>query len=157
MRNHIKLLTQTITGRLKYQENQTREMSSWIRTNKEALHERTMPEQNCNITTFSDMQNRAYDRIKEHSRQPSPKDPLLLIIIGGGGTGKSYLINVIKSLLQHSCAVTATTGKAAFSIHGCTIHSLLKLPVGVKGNKDLTGQSLVRLQKLIPSKTSVIL
>ena len=63
-----------------------------------------MPEQNCNSTTFSDMQNCAYDRIKEHSRQPSPKGPLLLIIISGGGTGKSYLINAIQSLLQHSCA-----------------------------------------------------
>ena len=50
--------------RLKYQKNQIREMSSWIRTNKEALRERTIPEQNCNITTFSYMQNCAYDRIK---------------------------------------------------------------------------------------------
>lgn len=59
---------------------------------------------------------------------------------------KKYLINAIKNLLQHSCAVTATTGKASYSIHGCPIHSLLKLPVGPKGNKDLSGQSLVRLQ-----------
>lgn len=143
--------------RLKYQENQIGEMSSWIRTNKEALHERTIPEQNCDITTFSDMQNCAYDRIKEHSRQPSPKDPLLLIIIRRVGTGKSYLINAIKSLLQHSCAVTATTGKAAFSIHGCTIHSLLKLPVGTKGNKDFTGQSLVRLQNTLKNISYIII
>ena len=38
-------------------------------------------------------------------------------------------------------AVTATTGKAAFNIQDVTIHSLL-LPVGVYGNKDLSGESL---------------
>ncbi len=53
------------------------------------------------------------------------------------GTGKSYLINAIRNLLQSKCAVTATTGKAAYSIGGITVHSLLKLPVGSRGNKDL--------------------
>ena len=55
--------------RLKYEESQIREMSSWIQTSKQAF-------------------------------KP---------IIGGGGTGKSYLINAIKILLKQSCAVTATT------------------------------------------------
>jgi len=63
----------------------------------------------------------------------------------------------VKNLLQHSCAVTATTGKAAYSIHGCTIHSLLKLPVGAKGNKDLTGQSLVRLQNALKEISYIII
>ena len=61
-----------------------------------------------------------------HSEQASPKDPLLLIVNGVAGTGKSYLINAIRSLLGTSCAVTATTGKASYNINGCTIHSLLK-------------------------------
>lgn len=100
------------------------------------------------------MQKCAYDIIKSHSEQPPPKDPLLVIIIGDAGTGK-LPINAIKNLLQHSCAVTATTGKASFSIHGCTIHSLLKLPVAQKGNKELCEQSLVRLQ--LHSKTLIIL
>ena len=120
--------------RLKYQESQITEMSSWIKTNKESF---IIPrrEQNIHVSTFSDMQKCAYDIIKRHSEQPYPNDPLLLIIIGGGGTGKSYLINAVKNLLKQSCAVTATTGKAAFSIHGCTIHSLLKLPVVQKVTK----------------------
>ena len=42
--------------------------------------------------------------------------------------------------------MTATTGKAAFNIRGVTIHFLLKLPIGSRGAKDLTGQSLCRLQ-----------
>jgi chromosomal replication initiation ATPase DnaA len=93
------------------------------------------------------MQRFAYDIINTHSEQLSPKDPLLLIIIGLGGTGKSYLIHAIQNLLQLRCAVTATTGKASSNIGGTTIHSLLKLPVGPRRNKDLSGSSLVRLQE----------
>jgi hypothetical protein len=47
------------------------------------------------------------------------------------------------------CAVTATTGKAAYNIKGVTVHSLLKFPIGSRGNKDLTGQSLCRLQESV--------
>jgi len=132
-------------------------MSSWIKTNKQAFTPKTTTNQNVDVSTFSEMQKRAYNIIKAYSEKPSPKDPLLLVIIGGGGTGKSYLINSIKTLLKQSCAVTATTGKAAFNIHGCTIHSLLKLPVGAKGNKDLTGQSLFRLQNTLKEISYIII
>ena len=53
--------------------------------------------------------------------------------------------------------MTATTGKAAFSIHGCTIHSLLKLPDSAKGNKYLTGQSLIRLKNILKEVRYVII
>ena len=53
--------------------------------------------------------------------------------------------------------MTATTGKVAFSIHGCTIHSLLKLPESAKGNKYLTGQSLIRLQNVLKEVRYVII
>ena len=82
---------------------------------------------------------------------------MLIISGGGGGSGKSYLINTVKNLLQQYCAVTATTGKAAFSIDGCTIHSLSKLPDGAKGNKYLTGQSLIRLQNILKEVSYVII
>ena len=75
------------------------------------------------------------------------KEPLHLIINGIAGTGKSYVIHAIHILLQQRCAVTAPTGKASFHIGGTTIHSLLMLPVGSRGNKDLTVQSLTRLQE----------
>ena len=42
--------------------------------------------------------------------------------------------------------MTATTGKASFNINGKAIHSVLNLPVGPRGNKDLKGHSLLRLQ-----------
>ena len=62
-------------------------------------------------------------------------------------TGKSYLINALRNLLQNKCAVTATTGKASYNTKVVTIYSLLKLPEGPKGNDDLSGQSLLRLQE----------
>lgn len=145
------------SDRLKYQQSQIKEMSSWIKTNKESFTSTIRTEQNTDISTFSDMQKCAYDITKSHSQQPYPKNPLLPIIIGGGGTGKSYLINAVKNLLQQSCAVTATTGKAAFNIHGCTIHSLLKFPVGAKGNKDLTGQNIIKLQNSLKEIRYIII
>ena len=135
------------SDKLKYQENQIMEMSSWLKTSKNLLNPAVVMSQESNdITTFSDEQNCTCDIVKNHSEQAFPKDLLLLIIIGVAGTGKSYLINAIRSIFQSSCAVNATTGKASYNIHGCTIHSLLKRPVGRKGNKDLSGKSLVRLQ-----------
>ena len=85
------------------------------------------------------------------------KDPCVLIIIGEAGSGKSYLINAICHLLQSkvSCAVTATIGKASFSIRGVTIHSLLKLPIGTGGNKDLTGQSFADYKKALMVLTTL--
>ena len=103
------------------------------------------------------MQQLAYNIVKTHFEDESPeKEPLCLIIIGEAGTGKSYLINAIRNLLQSKCAVTATTGKASFNIRGVTIHSLLKLPIGTRGNKDVTGQSLCRLQESLNSIDYII-
>ncbi len=65
------------------------------------------------------------------------------MVLQPAGTGKSYLINALRNLLQSKCAVTATTGKAAYNIRGVTVHSLLKLPVGSRGNKDLVIINLV--------------
>ena len=73
------------------------------------------------------MQAPACNLVKEHFQSPSQETPLLLIINVFAGTGKSYLIS---PLLQQSCTVTATTGKASFNINGKTIHSVLNSPVG---------------------------
>ena len=132
--------------RANYSEQQIQEMPTWIKTNKE---EYTVDEQYdvVDINSFSEMQKLAYDIVKSHSDDlSSEKEPLCLVINGVAGTGKSYLINAVRNLLQSKCAVAATTGKAAYNIRGVTVHSLLKLPIGSRGKKDLTGQSLCRLQ-----------
>ena len=62
------------------------------------------------------------------------------------GTGKSYLIGCLAKLLQAAVKIMATTGVAAFNVHGYTLHSLLHLPT--RGEfKDLQGESLNDLQK----------
>ena len=133
---------------LSYTEQQIGEMPTWIKNKKEqssnASNENFAA---VNINTFSEMQRLAYDIVNAHQEdESSDKEPLCLIIIGEAGTGKSYLINALRNLLQNKCAVTATTGKASYNIKGVTIHSLLKLPVGPRANRDLSGQSLTRLQ-----------
>ena len=143
--------------RANYSERQIQEMPTWIKTNKE---EYTIDEQYevVDINSFSEMQKIAYD-IKSHFDDTSTEaEPLCLMIINGvAGTGKSYLINAIRNLLQSKCAVTATTGKAAYDIRGVTVHSLLKLPIGSRDNKNLTGQSLSRLQESVSNIGYIII
>jgi hypothetical protein len=135
--------------RASYTDQQIGEMPNWIKTMKEQSSTTVQqPYDVVDISSFSRMQQLAYNILKTHFQDESPeKEPLCLIIIGEAGTDKSYLINAIRNLLQSKCAVTATTGKASFNIRGVTIHSLLKLPIGTRGNKDVTGQSLCRLQE----------
>ena len=131
-------------------------MPTWIKTNKE---EYTIDEQYdvVEISSFSEMQQLAYDIVKSHfSDILYEREPLCLIINGVTGTGKRYLIIAIRNLLQSKCAVTATTGKVAYNIRGVTVHSLLKLPIGSRGNRDLTGQSLCRLQECVSNIEYII-
>ena len=137
--------------RTRYTEQQIGEMPTWIKNHKEqANYVNAQSHETILVNSFSEMQKLAYEIIKRHfenSRNSAEKDPLCLIVTGGAGTGKSYLINGVRNLLQDKCAVTATTAKASYNVKGVTIHSSLKLPVGPRGNKDLTGQNLCRLRK----------
>jgi DNA replication protein DnaC len=130
-----------------YSEQQVNEMPTWIKTTRQ---DRVVNADYdvVDINSFSENQQKlGYDIVKTHFENVSlQKNQLCLIVIGVAGTGKSYLITALRNLLQTKCAVTATTGKAAYNIAGITIHSLLKLPIGSRGRNDLTGQSLCRLQ-----------
>ena len=120
-------------------------MPRWITSRKQTFI-RQIQNHNVDISTFSAMQSQAFNLVQEHFQNPHSQAPLHLIINGEAGTGKSYLINALRNFLGKSCIVTATTGKASFNIDAVTIHSLLSLPVGSRGNSDLKGQSLSRLQ-----------
>ena len=129
-----------------YTQEQLHEMPQWIKDRRDSYNfEQHLFD--VDINCLNHMQQLAYDLVMSHSHDDdTTKDSLCLMLIGVAGTGKSYLINTLCNSLQNRCAVTATTGKAAFNIHGVTIHSLLKLPVGLCGNKDLSGENLCRLQ-----------
>ncbi|KJK73347.1 hypothetical protein H634G_11488, partial [Metarhizium anisopliae BRIP 53293] len=84
------------------------------------------------------------------TREPSQ---LLLHVDGGGGTGKSYLINLLSAHLQAAAAGRGTpvwraapTGVAGNQISGTTLHSLLHLPIN-KDFKPLSAVDKAQLQK----------
>lgn len=66
-----------------------------------------------------------------------------MFITGGAGVGKSFLIALIHEFLERAhrgasefgsgraSVLCAPTGGAAFNINGQTIHSAMKIPVGL--------------------------
>ena len=73
--------------------------------------------------------------------------PIHMIVCGTAGTGKSYLINCLKLLLQHKLRVCVSTGVATYNIDGMIIHSLFNLPTK-GGFKDLE-EKLYEIQQLL--------
>jgi hypothetical protein len=97
-------------------------------------------------------QRLVYDTVMDHFLSQD-RSQLLLHVDGGGGTGKSYLINLLSAHLQ---AVTggrgtpvwraAPTGVAGNQISGTTLHSLLHLPIN-KDFRPLSAIDKAQLQK----------
>ena len=97
------------------------------------------------ITMLNDDQRRIFDKMKYHllhQKQHKGNEcqcefkPLQMFVSGVGGTGKSFLIQTIKALVNKiwpsndiTCAIAAPTGLAAFNVGGVTIHRLFQLPI----------------------------
>ncbi|POH85220.1 hypothetical protein CJ026_025710 [Ralstonia pickettii] len=67
-----------------------------------------------------------------------------VFVTGRAGTGKSTLL---RHLVEHTAkrvAVCAPTGVAALNVGGQTIHSLLRLPIGLIANTELTQPEATR-------------
>jgi ATP-dependent DNA helicase PIF1 len=95
--------------------------------------------------------------VREHYRSTdSDKTPLKLIVSGTAGTGKSYLVQCWKQLLEDSVCVTAPTGAAAYNVAGYTLHSLLTLPVRAEF-KELEGKLLQTLQESLAGVSYIII
>ena len=58
-------------------------------------------------------------------------------ITGRAGTGKTTLLHEFVATTAKSVAVCAPTGVAALAVGGQTIHSLMRLPLGIIGARDL--------------------
>ncbi|XP_028394466.1 uncharacterized protein LOC114518659 [Dendronephthya gigantea] len=104
--------------------------------------------------TLNDKQRLAFDIITA-SMANDECEPLHMIVSGTAGTGKTYLISALKQVLQDQCIVTATTGIAAFSIGGQTLHSAAQLPI--REYRELQGDSLQRLQLRLEGKRFLII
>lgn len=84
-------------------------------------------------------------------------EPLKLIITGQGGSGKGFLINALKGLLQEFCVVSSYFGIASHNIEGVTLHSLLQLPIRGLHQRELTGIALAKLQHRLSGKRYLII
>ncbi|OAQ57415.2 ATP-dependent DNA helicase PIF1 [Pochonia chlamydosporia 170] len=99
-------------------------------------------------------QRLVYDTVMDHFLNQEPSQ-LLLHVDGGGGTGKSYLINLLSAHLQAAAGGRGTpvwraapTGVAGNQISGTTLHSLLHLPIN-KDFKPLSAIDKAQLQKTL--------
>ena len=101
--------------RAKYSDQQISEMPLWIKTSKKVTQFKNTMKLwmkavlvRCKnwLMTLSLIFSTDLLRLKES---------LCLIVFRVAGTGKSYLINAIRNLLQGKCTVTATTGKADYN------------------------------------------
>ena len=89
-------------------------------------------------------QQEVLDEISSLLRKP---DKQYLNVVGEGGTGKSWLISLIKKEFSEEdrpVIVSATTGLASSNIGGRTVHSLLGLSLGVNEEAEDAG-SLYKL------------
>ena len=133
--------------RLNYNLEQIGDMPYWINTQKTSFVHgtSTVSESVINVTSLNQCQQTAYDIVQNHFSSEK-NGQLLMMIIGLAGSGKSYVINAIRGLLNNSCKVSAYFGIAAFNVNGTTLHSLLQLPIRAKRNGPLTSTALSKLQ-----------
>ena len=98
-------------------------------------------------------QRDVFDRVLNHYLQ-GREGQLLLHVDGVTGTGKSSVIDIISKHLAYHAAQRqqrnpvmrgAPTGVAAHTIHDCTLHRLLSLPVK-KNFEELNEERVSRLQ-----------
>lgn len=131
---------------------------NWIMHTKAQYSNITQPSQQVDLTKLNRQQNKAYNIVARHfSNRSIEQSPLLMMVLGTAGTGKSYLTKALTQLLGQVCLITATTGMAAFQIAGITLHSGVQLPIQSHNKKDLSGTLLAHLQHMLKNITYIII
>lgn len=89
-------------------------------------------------------QSRALRIVCNHAlgNHPVQEPQLLIAVLGAGGTGKSTLIEAIRTWFRRNgrgkeLIVTATTGSAAVKINGSTVHSAASIPIETSDGKRM--------------------
>lgn len=112
-----------------YSTQEIGEMPYWINNQKSTFNlDIRQQTKTIDIDTLNHAQLVAYNIVKDHFSQDVDK-PLLMIITGIAGSGKSYVIDAIKCLLKQQCRICSFVGIAAFNVGGTTLHCLLQLPI----------------------------
>ena len=101
------------------------------------------------IDMLNEDQRRIFELVADHLKHQSRYEcsnckcrdikALHMFVSGVGGTGKSFLIETIRSLVKEiwkdyasddtTCTVAAPTGLAAYNVGGVTVHRLFQLPI----------------------------
>ena len=145
-----------------------------------------LPDLEDRIAMLNADQLRIFNKIKDHLVHQQMHEheecdcgelrPLVMFISGVGGTGKSFLIESIKMLINSlwsatpdelMCAITAPTGLAAFNVGGITMHRLFQLPIEHEGktarywplaavSKKVMRTSLRNLKAVIVDEVSMV-
>ena len=105
------------------------------------------------VGMLNEDQRRIFDQVSDHLNHQRRHEvavckckdlkPLHMFVSGVGGTGKSFLIECIRSLVKDmwkddagddtTCAVAAPTGLAAYNVGGITVRRLFQLPIEHEG------------------------
>ena len=106
--------------RRNYSAKQINEMPSWIsEMKKRANSDWFASVRLIEVTTLNELQYIVYKIVRDHftvSNENLNGEPLFLLVRGIAGSGKSYVIDALRNLLQSKCQVLAYTGKAAFNV-----------------------------------------
>ena len=161
----------------KEQRNVTIDGTSWVDTiqqqHNKAIKDQANAVENLIIPTqsngnaydieiLSDEQKKivynAVDTVMKFLNNDPDYKPLRATIMGSGGTGKSFIINTIISMVRTlTCSndtvqIAAPSGAAAFNVQGSTIHNLLGVRVShpEKGlSKPTKARLLEQLEQLL--------
>ena len=85
-----------------------------------------------------------------------------VFVTGPAGTGKTTLLHEFVDTTEKTVVVAAPTGVAALAVSGQTLHSLLRLPLGILGTGDLgycpreTLQMLRNIDTLVIDEVSMV-
>jgi hypothetical protein len=94
------------------------------------------------------------DAIVKFRKKCQKYKPLQATVMGSGGTGKSFIINTIISIVRNmtpmndTIKVGAPSGAAAYNVQGSTLHRLLIINVSRPEDK-LTGTVLENMQECL--------
>ncbi len=96
----------------------------------------------------------AIDTIVKLLKNDKKYKPLQATVMGCGGTGKSFIVNTIISILRNmtqmndTVTVGATSRAAAYNIQGSTLHRLLGISVS-RPEEKVIGTALENLQECL--------
>ncbi|RMZ95107.1 ATP-dependent DNA helicase PIF1, partial [Brachionus plicatilis] len=130
--------------RTTYTEIQLKLMSNWIEDQKKIIN--YSDDYKCPIVfkeSLNKMQRFAFNIIEKYLNE---NKQLLMILNGTAGTGKSFTIFAISTLLDSYLKRCAPTAKAAFKIKGETIHSLFNISVENE-QREMATDKLNRIQQ----------